>query len=248
MAFDKNSNGFTFLFATVMVVVIGTLLALVSMGLKEKQNQNALNKKRMDILGAIQVESTRENASEIFDQYVKESYVIDSEGVKAEGSVSAFDVDIQKDYRDRTLAEKDKLFPVYTCLKDGKTLYVVPMVGKGLWGPIWGFVAVEDDFSTIYGVKFDHKSETPGLGAEINQADFQGRFNSTYGKRTINFESEKHFEVLKGGSKPASENQVDGITGGTITSKGVEEMINRTFDTYGKHFENLRSLGTTSQN
>lgn len=241
MAFDKNSNGFTFTFAIIMVIVVGTLLALVSMGLKDKQNQNAENKKRMDILGAIKVDATRENAGEIFDQYVKEAYVINHEGKKVEGDVSAFTVDIQKDYRDRTLAEEDKYFPVYRCEKDGKTLFVVPMVGKGLWGPIWGFVAIESDYKTIFGAKFDHKSETPGLGAEINQPDFQNRFTEIYGSRIVDSSSDKYFEILKGGSVPSSENQVDGITGGTITSKGVEEMINRTFIIYFKHFSGLQS-------
>jgi Na+-transporting NADH:ubiquinone oxidoreductase subunit C len=248
MAFDKKSNGFTFHFSIVMVVVIGTLLALVSMGLKEKQDQNALNKKRMDILGAIQVESSRDNASEIFDQYVKDAYVIDSEGKRVDGGVGAFDVDIQKDYRDNTLAETDKKFPIYVCEKDGKALYVIPMVGKGLWGPVWGFVAVENDYKTIYGVKFDHKSETPGLGAEINTAEFQDRFNKVYGKRSIDYTAKKHFEVLKGGSKPIAENQIDGITGGTITSKGVEEMIDRTFKIYGKHFQSMGTELQSSQN
>jgi len=242
MAFDKNSNGFTFTFAIIMVIVVGTLLALVSMGLKDKQNQNAENKKRMDILGAIKVEATRENAAQIFEQYVKEAYVINFEGNKVDGDISAFTVDIQKDYRDRELAEENKYFPVYKCEKDGKTLYVVPMVGKGLWGPIWGFIALESDYKTIFGAKFDHKSETPGLGAEINQPEFQKRFTEVYGQRIVDSSSKKYFEILKGGSVPVSKNQVDGITGGTITSKGVEEMINRTFIIYFNHFSGLQSV------
>lgn len=241
MAFDKNSNGFTFLFSFIMVVLVGVLLAALSMGLKEKQAQNARDKKRMDILGAIQVDADRSNAAQLFDQYVKSAYVVDFKGIKIEGNISAFDVDIQKDFRDRTLTDEDKKYPVYQCEKDGKTLYVIPMVGKGLWGPIWGFVAVESDFETIYGVKFDHKTETPGLGAEINQAMFSEKFNSKYGLRKLALNSEKPFEVLKGGNVPAMENQVDGITGGTITSKGVEEMINRTFAIYNNHFKTINN-------
>jgi Na+-transporting NADH:ubiquinone oxidoreductase subunit C len=233
MAFDKNSNGFTFGFAIAMVVVVGAVLALIAMGLKERQVKNQLDKKRIDILGAIKVEASRENAAEVFNQYVKNSYVIDHKGNPVEGGVSAFDIDIKKDFRDKTLSEEDKRYPLYECEKDGKMLYVVPMVGKGLWGPIWGFVSVEDDFTTIYGAKFDHKTETPGLGAEIKEDFFTEKFDE---KKLA--DKGKYFEVLKGGSVPSEPNQVDGITGGTITSKGVEEMMNRTFDIYMKYFDN----------
>lgn len=234
MAINKNSNGFTFGFAIVMVVVVGAVLALVAMGLKDRQVKNENDKKRIDILGAIKVEATRSNAAQLFDEYVKESYVINSSGERVEGGKNAFDIDIKKDYRDRTLSEADKNYPVYRCEKEGQTLFVVPMVGKGLWGPIWGFVSVESDYETIYGAKFDHKTETPGLGAEIKE-DF---FTEKFPEKKI-AESGKHFEILKGGSVPSEPNQVDGITGGTITSKGVEEMMNRTFDIYIKHFENI---------
>jgi len=241
MAFDKNANGYTFLFSTIMVVVCGSLLALISMGLKEKQDQNGRDKKRMDILGAIQVESDRSNASAIFDEYFKENdvYLINSDGQRIEGEISAFDVDIQAQFKDNTLAEKDKFFPLYVCEKEGEKLYVIPMVGKGLWGPIWGFMALKSDFKSIYGVKFDHKSETPGLGAEIKEKLFQDRFTKEYGLRSLNLENEKFFEILKGGNVPSQPFQVDGITGGTITSKGVEEMINRTLAVYLKHFSQL---------
>jgi len=236
MAFNKNSSTFTFVFATIMVVVVGALLALVSLGLKDKQVKNENDKKRIDILGAIQVEASRTNAEGLFSQYVTDAFIINSKGERLDGGEDAFSVDIKKDFRDKTLTDADKKYPVYRCEKDGETLFVVPMVGKGLWGPIWGFVAIKDDMSTLYGAKFDHKSETPGLGAEIKE----GFFTEKFANKTLS-DGGKYFEILKGGSVPSQPNQVDGITGGTITSKGVEEMMNRTFGIYMEFFKNKGS-------
>jgi len=238
MAFDKNSNAFTFGFSIVMVVVVGAILSGVALGLKDKQKLNDDIKKKMDILGAINVESTRDNAVSVYDQYVTDAYVINSNGQRAEGN--ALSVDIKKDFRDKSKTDADKQFPMYICNKDGATYYVVPMVGTGLWGPIWGFVALENDFATIYGAKFDHKTETPGLGAEIREQDFQKKFYASQGKKKINFGGSKMFEILKGGATPSADYQVDGITGGTITSKGVEEMMIRTFKVYQAHFNSLK--------
>jgi Na+-transporting NADH:ubiquinone oxidoreductase subunit C len=115
-------------------------------------------------------------------------------------------------------------------------LYVIPVVGSGLWGPIWGYIAMESDMKTIYGAKFDHKTETPGLGAEIRENFFSDKFSG----KTLN-EVVPFFSVLKGGSV-TDEHSVDGITGGTITSKGVEKMINRTLGIYLLYFESATQL------
>ena len=122
-------------------------------------------------------------------------------------------------------------FPLFVCNKEGQDLYVVPVVGNGLWGPIWGFVALESDMETIYGAVFNHKTETPGLGAEIKEGFFQDPFK---GKKISKVSP--HFAVVKGGA-PTTEYSVDGITGGTITSKGVGEMVDRTMAIYLKYFQ-----------
>ena len=212
----------------------------------------------MDILGAIKEECTRDNAEVKFEDLLQNSYVINTQGEKVEAGPVALDVDVKKDFRAKVsrltkefkgdpeglqtaLAGIDDLFfPVYEFQKDGETLTVIPMVGSGLWGPIWGFVSVEEDYTTIYGCKFDHKTETPGLGAEIKQDIFLKRFDPAqmgYAQRALKPGSRKLFEVIKGGQVPTDVNQVEGITGGTITSKGVEEMMNRTFNIYYKHFQ-----------
>lgn len=239
MAFNKNSNGYTFLFAIVMVVLVGAILASLSLSLKPMQKANEAEKKMMNILGAIGVPSERGAVKPLFAEYVTERISIDSEGhqvnsisgeVNPVDATDPFNINVQKDYRSKAPASELN-FPLFTCKKDGQDLYVVPVVGKGLWGPIWGYVAMESDMETIYGAVFDHKTETPGLGAEIREVFFQSPFK---GKK-IN-QVAPHFAVVKGGS-PTTDYSVDGITGGTITSKGVGEMVDRTMGIYLKYFQ-----------
>lgn len=230
-----------------MVLVFGTALTVIKIQLKPKQDENKRVKKMMDILGAVKIESTRDNAEALFTEHITAAYRIQYDGSKANlpaGSSDevkeAFAVDIKKDFRDRSLTGADKMYPLYISGEGADAKYIVPMVGKGLWGPIWGFVSLESDFESIYGVKFDHKTETPGLGAEIKQPLFMDKFNLDGADRKINPDGNKLFEVLKGGAEITSEYQVDGITGGTITSKGVEEMMDRTIAIYVRHFDSLK--------
>jgi len=233
MAIDKNSNGYTFSFAIVMVVVVGTLLAVASQGLKTRQDKNATDKKMISILSAINVEATRENAQEMYDKYVVDSKIIAGKDLNAE----AFDVDIKKEFRDKKLAVTDRNYPLYICEKDSIRYYVIPVIGTGLWGPIWGFVALESDYRTIYGATFDHKTETPGLGAEIKYTSYSDQYTGE-----IVADTSGVFQpiiVVKDGSGSGLNSKVDGITGGTITSKGVEEMTTRTLEVYVNYFNTL---------
>ena len=222
MAIDNNSNAYTFTFAIIMVVVVGTLLAVASQGLKTRQEKNATDKKMISILSAINIEASRDNAQDMFNMYVVDSKIISGKDLNAE----AFDIDIKKEYRDKTLAAKDRNYPLYICEKDNKRYYVIPVIGTGLWGPIWGFVALESDFKTIYGANFDHKSETPGLGAEIKYAAYSDQYTGEIISDTTG--TFQPIVVVKDGSGSGINSKVDGITGGTITSKGVEEMTTRT--------------------
>ena len=235
MAINKNSNGYTFTFAILMVVVVGTLLAVASQGLKSRQDKNTSDKKMINILSAIKVEATRANAQEMFDTYVVESKIISGKDL----SSAAFDVDIQKEFRDKNLELSDRNYPLYICEKNGSRYYVIPVVGTGLWGPIWGFVALESDYKTIYGATFDHKAETPGLGAEIKQ----GFYSDQYAGEMVADTSGTFLPivVVKDGSGKGMNSKVDGITGGTITSKGVEEMTTRTLAVYVNYFNALNN-------
>lgn len=243
MAIDKNSNAFTFGFAVAMVVVVGTILSVLAMGLKPLQLKNEADKKRIDILTAIDVKADRNDAKELFEQYVVERVVIDYNGnevssetgeIDQQNEDDAFNLDIRAQYRDRTVPQEERMYPYYRCEKDGNTYYVIPMVGNGLWGAIWGFVALESDYNTIYGASFDHATETPGLGAEINLPGFQDPFE---GKKILDESGDyKSITVKKGGAEEGNPHQVDAITGGTITSDGVTEMLQRTLEVYHRYF------------
>jgi Na+-transporting NADH:ubiquinone oxidoreductase subunit C len=172
---------------------------------------------------------------EEFGKYITESYVIDFQGNKVE--TDAFEVmlglnaEIRKDREDRN-------YPVFVYSENGgPKKFVVPVRGKGLWGPIWGYVALEEDLNTIAGAVFDHKSETPGLGSDINTDWFQEPFT---GKTLFNEAGEfVSVEVMKGGADPNSMHQVDAISGGTITSKALEEMLIDCLTGYVTHFKEI---------
>lgn len=233
MAIDKNSNSYTFGFAILMVIIVGSLLALASQGLKTRQEKNATDKKMMSILSAINIDATRENAQEMYNKYVIDSKIISGKDLSAD----AFNVDIKKEFRDKNISVSDRNYPLYICEKDGDKYYIIPVVGTGLWGPIWGFVALESDFKTIYGANFDHKSETPGLGAEIKYASYSDQYTGEMISDTTG--TFQPIIVVKDGSGSGLNSKVDGITGGTITSKGVEEMTTRTLEVYVNYFKSL---------
>ena len=242
MAMNKNATGYTFLFSIVMVLIVGTALAYTSLSLKPLQKKNEADKKMVDILGAIGIETSRENAITDFPIYVKERLSLDSEGnvlnrssgnVDPTDSSDPFNLDVKKDYRSKKPAS-ELSFPLYICEENGENIYVIPVAGSGLWGPIWGFVALESDMKTIYGAKFDHKTETPGLGAEIKDDFFSDKFK---GQKLR--EASPYFTIIKGGRKIEDMHSVDGITGGTITSVGVGEMIDRTISIYQRYFMSL---------
>lgn len=236
MKYDKNSNGYTFIFSILLVVVVGAALAAVAVGLKPIQEVNGAIKKKMDILGALGIECTRDNANTLYDQYIvaDECVVISASG-QVIPDLKPEDVDIQKDFRDKTLDPKDRRYPLYVASIDGEKKFVLPMVGKGLWGPIWAYMSIKSDMAGISGAKFFHKSETPGLGAEISQNFFSDQFKSESISEAGTF---KPIKIVKDGSG-TQPFRVDGITGGTITSKGVEEMINRTLEVYVTYFATL---------
>lgn len=244
MVVNKDKNGYTFVFAIVMVVIVGASLAAVSVGLKPKQDKNLEIKKKMDILNALKVKEiiesdtlpiTRQNAEALYTANILEDecLVLDAEGNVIPGVV-AFDVDIKQQFRDKTRPASDREYPLFVASIDGSKKYVIPVVGSGLWGPIWGYIAVNEDKSSIYGATFDHKTETPGLGAEIKQSFFYEQYES---ESISDNGVYKKIKVVKDGTgKEPSNFKVDGITGGTITSKGVEEMVDRTLQVYVKYF------------
>ena len=182
MAINKDSNVYTIGFAFVLVCVVGTILAILSIGLKPMQERNSEVKKKIDILSAMMTSDEmtnidRRNAEEEFDKFVNidAALVLDMNGSIKAGS-DAFNVDIRKERRDKAISETDKNYPLFEAKKDGEKVYIIPVVGSGLWGPIWGNICVGEDMRTIRGASFGHKGETPGLGAEISQSFFVNRW------------------------------------------------------------------------
>lgn len=231
---DVNKNSYTFTFSAILVIVVGASLAFVAEGLKPLQKENVRLEKMQNILASVKIEATPEEAAAKFDQYIVEQVLLDNTGKVAviEGK-TAFTVDVVKEYK--TEEAENRSYPLFVFEDGGKRKYIVPMAGKGLWGPIWGYVAFEGDMNTIYGSTFDHKTETPGLGAEINQPDFQNKF---IGKTIFEGSEYVSVEVVKGGSDvEGKSHMVDGISGGTITSKGVGEMMERTLNVYVPYFK-----------
>ena len=223
------SNKYIFTFSAVMVVAVAILLSLTALLLQPRQDKNIEVEKKMNILSSINVTSTKENAEELYAKHIKEIFTINTEGRRIEG-VDAFRVSLRAEQK-KPLAEQS--LPVYIAVADnGDTLQIFPLEGKGLWGPIWGYVSLKDDMTTIAGVTFDHKGETPGLGAEINTTPFESQF---LGKSLYENGTFVSVLVVKGGADPGSRHEVDGISGGTITSKGLEAMVHDGLIKYEKY-------------
>ena len=213
------SNRYIMVFSVVMIVSVAILLSLTAMLLQPRQEKNVEVEKKINILSSINVTSTKADAVQLYDKYIKENYVVNTEGKHIDG-VNAFTVSLRAEQK-KPLAEQ--YLPVFIAVADnGDTLHILPLEGKGLWGPIWGYVSLQEDLVTIDGVTFDHKGETPGLGAEINTTEFESQFPGKNLYRDGNFVGVK---VVKSGADPQSRFEVDGISGGTITSKGLEAMV-----------------------
>jgi Na+-transporting NADH:ubiquinone oxidoreductase subunit C len=213
------SNRYIFIFSAVMVITVATLLAMAATMLQPRQQKNLEIDKKKSMLESIGIASTHETTETLYDKYISESYVLNLKGEKVEG-VDAFNV-VLKDEQKKP--PEEQYLPVFKAVSDnGDKVIIIPVEGKGLWGPIWGYISLRSDMNTIYGATFDHKGETPGLGAEINTTPFESMF---IGKKL--FESDKFVSigVLKGGAKNEDIHNVDAISGGTITSKGLEKMI-----------------------
>ena len=213
------SNRYILIFSSVMVILVATLLSLAATLLQPLQSRNLEIEKKRSMLESIAVPADKSNAEELYTRHVKESFVLNHKGEIVEG-IDAFTVILKNEQR-KPLDQQ--YLPVFTASPDdGEEVIIIPVEGKGLWGPIWGYVSLMSDMNTIYGVTFDHKGETPGLGAEINTTDFESMFA---GKKLFDGEKFVSVGVIKGGTAPDNLHGVDAISGGTITSKGLEEML-----------------------
>ena len=215
-----NSNSYTIIYAAVMVIIVAFMLAFVSSSLRDRQNKNVELDTKKQILSALNVRNV-ENVENEYNKYIQQDMLMQPDGKLIENT-GAFSTTYEKEVK-----ENNRLH-VFVAEKDGDTKYIFPVYGTGLWGAIWGYVALNSDKNTVYGVYFSHASETPGLGAEIATEDFQSLFA---GKKTLE-KDQIALGVVKNGKVENPEYQVDGISGGTITSDGVNQMLKNCLSNY----------------
>jgi Na+-transporting NADH:ubiquinone oxidoreductase subunit C len=233
---NVNSNTYTIGFACVMVILVAAILASTSIQLTPLQDRNIELEKKQNILQSVGVYLDRDASEASYSKFIKEELVLDINGNILEGS--AFNIDLGDELKKDI---NDQKFPLYiSMLEDSSKCFIIPLRGKGLWGPIWGYLALKDDINTVYGAVFAHKSETPGLGAEINQGFFQEPFRD---KKIFNENNEfVSIKVIKGGAPEGSIHGVDGISGGTITSDGVTDMLKERVGRYLPYLERNRPI------
>lgn len=231
---NKQSNTYTIIYIIVLVVVVGSALAWTSLSLKDRQQANIASDKMSQILAAALITPDKGDVAADFNRYITEQFVVDSEGQRIDGA-SAFDTDVAAQSK---LPADSRSLPVFVCTTaEGAQKYILPVYGAGLWGPIWGYVAFDDNGSTIYGAYFAHQGETPGLGAEIEKPAFTDEFK---GKNVFKDGRFRPVAVIKQGMKPMDdEDYVYGISGGTITSKGVGSMLDNCLTPYRKFLQSL---------
>jgi Na+-transporting NADH:ubiquinone oxidoreductase subunit C len=221
----------------VISVITAILLAFAAEGLKPFQEANIKLDTKTSILRSVREYTTdRETIENIYAAQVKE-LVIDSEG-NEHADQSSPDIVLKKEF-EKPL--KERALPLYVFTgTDTKKRFIIPMQGVGLWGPIYGYISIEEDFNTVYGSFFSHKSETPGLGAEIAERFFQDQFQ---GKKIMDANNQfVSVHVVKKAAKVdvGPENRVDGISGGTITSNGTDLMLKNCIEPYLVYFEKLK--------
>ncbi|QBA63464.1 Na(+)-translocating NADH-quinone reductase subunit C [Muriicola soli] len=245
---NRDNNIYTVLFACAMVIVVGSILAYLASALSGKIKENERFEKQQNILYAMGVNENEDEGSvnfvptdvveQEFTTYITKQLVI--EGDKITENDEAYLIDLKKELDKLKNGATPKL-PVYVGDKDGETFYIVPMYGKGLWDAIWGFMALDKNM-IVQGVYFDHKAETPGLGANIKQRYFMDDFT---GESILNGDNYTGIKVIKGNNDPVNnikdDNEVDALAGATITGNGVSAMISKTVTLYKDYFESIRT-------
>ena len=254
---DINKNSYTFGFAAIMVIIVAALLSGLSILLKDPQQRNVELEKKQNILQSVGIDVSREQSELEYSTYIKKELVLNNRGEVVNkyktsyldsllminndesnellddiNKQRAFSIDLSKEVKKDISEQK---LPLYIAEIEGETKYIIPLRGKGLWGPIWGFIAFNDDLNTVFAAVFDHAKETPGLGAEINTSEFQIPFT---GKKIIEEGELVSIIVQKGGSN-GDIHKVNAISGGTITSDGVTDMIEERLERYMPYFESL---------
>lgn len=229
---NRQSNTYTIIYSVVLVAIVGVVLSVVYQALRPHQVENINNDTRRQILAAALITpQPGQDIAALYNEHIASAYVVNDKGEKQSGTPDISDLKGQ--------VAEGKL-PVFECATDKGMKYIVPVYGAGLWGPIWGYIAFDDNGDTIYGAYFAHQGETPGLGAEIEKPAFQTQFE---GKNI--FANDGQFQsvkVVKNGQEPADGSAyVHAISGGTITSQGVQKMLQNSLEPYTAFLTGLKN-------
>lgn len=234
---NTNSNSYIIIYSIVMVVIVAFLLAFVSKALQAKSDANVAIDKKSQILSALNIRNL--STDEVEAKY--EEVVVADEVVDNNGNVVKDGKSKDKDAFEMTSKEiNKKSLPLYICNINGETKYVVPVYGMGLWGALWGYISINDDGRTVYGAYFSHQSETAGLGALITEEKFQNEFKN---KVIFGDDNTVKLSVVKSGKTVeglSDDSRCDAITGATLTSNGVDQMIKESLKEYANVFKNIK--------
>ena len=223
MKFNTNSNTYIIIYSVVMVVVVAVLLSLAALGLAPRQQANILNEKKTQIVKALGEDPATTN----YDDVIKEAMILNANGEAVEGDVFSALNDLKASFAEGK-------YPIFVATSG----VVVPLYGAGLWGPIWGYIALDTDMNTVKGIVLDHAGETPGLGAEITTPKHQAMYP---GKTVYEGDALVGVTLKKGGADKNNPHEVDAITGGTKTSDGVSAMISDCLNYYKPYFDAARA-------
>ncbi|GGH35071.1 NADH:quinone oxidoreductase [Mangrovimonas yunxiaonensis] len=249
MSNKTDSNVYTVLFAIGMVIVVGALLAFTASSLKPTITKNKELEKQQNILYAMGVNENDETsanfvstdvAPELFNKYITKQLVI--QGGEVSEDNEAYLMDIKKEKAQAKGDASKRRLPLFIGEKDGKTYYIAPIRGKGLWDAVWAYIALDKNM-VIQGAYFDHKGETPGLGANIKERYFMDDF---IGEHLLDSNGNfKGVAITKSNADPTNQdktdNEVDAIAGATITGDGVAAMIKGDLALYVPYFKNLNN-------
>ena len=243
---NRDSNKHTYIFAILMVVSVAFVLSFTSESLKDLQNSNVKKEKMQNILSSVGINVSRDESEDLYMDYISEELSLKLDGT-IDSDIEAFDINLALEVKKDSDTQR---FPLYIANVENEKFYVIPLRGAGLWAEIWGYIALREDINTIKGVSFDHKSETAGLGAEITEDWFIDSFTD----EKIN-DSQGNFVgvyLTKSNNDPRNEdkmdNEVDAISGATITGDGVSDMIIERLNHYQPYLEQTQTTTTVAAN
>ena len=216
---NTNRNSYTIIYASVMVIIVAFLLAFVSSSLKPIQDANVAIDKKNQILASLNIRGLeKSNIEAEYDKVVVCDPIIKADGAVVNEGAGKDEAAFKLESKD----VNDENMPLYIANVDGATKYVIPVTGRGLWGGLWGYIALNEDCQTVFGAYMSHASETAGLGALLVEDWFHARF---VGKKLFKGDDQVALTVVKAGAVKEADYEVDGITGATLTTNGVANMV-----------------------